>query len=406
MDQLPNRYSINTRSIAIFPDFRYCQHHRKQDNNSSNNLKNNQHNGRISSAARKKIQQYINYIDSTSEWKQYYSESDQMFFSFRVNFITLTLPSTQIHTDNFIKRNCLGQFITEMKTKHPEVRYFWRAEKQDNGNIHFHLLTNIYYHYEKIRNDWNRIINKYGYVDSYTNSFNGITFKSYFAKMRQRDNATPYTMRKRWEAGKAAGWISPNTTDVHAIKNVKDVASYVGKYCTKDTITELLKGYQQIKSKLTNGLKYKVTMKEIIEYRSKLNIIEGKQYGCDNYTKKYSKILIDQCPEVEQLLKEITTKHQYSIYKTDECTIIKADIHYILLKSKGIFPDQYREHTTLYLTAHLRGDRWFQSPFHLPPISTSDPQIQNIINEINNINLSDPYYKQYIEYDPQVPIPF
>ena len=60
---------------------------------------------------------------------------------YKLTFITLTLPSKQIHSDNEIKSKCLNQFLIELKKNHSVSRYIWKAEKQENNNIHFHIIA-------------------------------------------------------------------------------------------------------------------------------------------------------------------------------------------------------------------------------------------------------------------------
>lgn len=75
----------------------------------------------------------------------------------RIVFITLTLSSKQNHDDNWIKRNMLATFLQELKRKYNIVNYFWRAESQKNGNIHFHILTDSYIPKSACNYIWDRV---------------------------------------------------------------------------------------------------------------------------------------------------------------------------------------------------------------------------------------------------------
>ena len=85
----------------------------------------------------------------------------------RLIMITLTLPTDQLHDDKYIKRNLLGYFITQLERYQNMKNYFWRAEIQNNGRIHFHFITDIYIHYEKIKTYWNHTLALNGYLDEY-----------------------------------------------------------------------------------------------------------------------------------------------------------------------------------------------------------------------------------------------
>src|SRR5699024_11871910 len=47
----------------------------------------------------------------------------------------------------------------------------------------------------------------------------------------------PYTTLFR-SYGNKTNWSNPNCTDVHSVKNVKNLASYMAKYLTKDLCDE------------------------------------------------------------------------------------------------------------------------------------------------------------------------
>lgn len=81
-------------------------------------------------------------------------------------FMTLTLASEQIHSDNEIKRNCFQPFFTEIaKATKSTVNYVWRAESQHNGNIHFHILFDRYIDIKWARTTWNRLQDRLGYIE-------------------------------------------------------------------------------------------------------------------------------------------------------------------------------------------------------------------------------------------------
>ena len=131
--------------------------------------------------------------------------------TFKLNMVTLTLSSKQIHTDNEIKNKLLNQFLVELRYKHKCQFYLWRAESQGNGNIHFHIITDKYIPWNELRNGWNRIQNKLGYVDRFNEKYKGKT---------------------------------PNSTDIHSIWKVKNLSAYLAKYCTKEDKNRKIQGKQ------------------------------------------------------------------------------------------------------------------------------------------------------------------
>jgi len=127
----------------------------------------NSHKGVISKTAKQKVFRAIDYLLYNAKPKSAYNSFNGKLFKFSIAFITLTLSSKQIHSDNVIKNKLLNQFLIELYYKFKVSNYVWRAEKQANGSIHFHILINKFIPWSEIRNCWNRIQNKLGYVDRY-----------------------------------------------------------------------------------------------------------------------------------------------------------------------------------------------------------------------------------------------
>ena len=124
-----------------------------------------------------------------------------------VTLATLTLTEQQKHTDKEFNQ-ALRRFLdhlkksdsflinptTRMKTniKAPRVRqFFWRAEVQSNGNIHYHILFDAFVNKDVLKRVWNNQLVKMGYKPAY------------------------------------------NSTRIESLRNVKDVVAYVCKYLTK-----------------------------------------------------------------------------------------------------------------------------------------------------------------------------
>lgn len=86
-------------------------------------------------------------------------------------FMTLTLSAEQQHDDNWIKRKLLNSFLIKMKTDYKVRYYLWRAEKQQNGRIHFHVILDHYIDKKDIQIEWNKIQRKHGYTENYEKKF-------------------------------------------------------------------------------------------------------------------------------------------------------------------------------------------------------------------------------------------
>jgi len=67
-------------------------------------------------------------------------------------------------------------------------------------------LSYLYIPYDTIRDDWNRIQNKLGFIDQFAAKY---------------------------------GHTNPNSTDIHSVRGVRDLARYMVKYMSKDVPEDL-----------------------------------------------------------------------------------------------------------------------------------------------------------------------
>jgi hypothetical protein len=233
------------------------------------NLLKNSHKGNLSGKAKKRLADSVDWINELTISK--IMKVDNMTIRYRLNFITLTLPSKQWndkvnemaeklqkkdidngvqnnktimdYIDSIIKSKCLNQFLTEMRQEFGMKLYIWRAESQKNGNIHFHVITDIGVHYLTVRKMWNRIINKLGYVNEFRKEHESLSLKEYMEKYPKRRKVKGkeesefdfmVRMREIHNINCKHNWSNPNSTDIHSIRNIKDMRKYITKYLCKE----------------------------------------------------------------------------------------------------------------------------------------------------------------------------
>jgi hypothetical protein len=120
--------------------------------------------------------------------------------------ITLTLPTAQQHSDAEINRACLQPWLQMMRRDHGVEHYAWRAEAQENGNLHYHIILDRYIPKHLITLSWNQCIDVLGY---------------------------------RWRYFEATGSLTPPSTEVHRItEQVKDKKT--GELRTVDPVDYLI----------------------------------------------------------------------------------------------------------------------------------------------------------------------
>lgn len=124
-------------------------------------------NGYMSPATRRKVRKIVStWIRSIMLYRAEVKRKWDPGRAYPV-FVTVTLPSDQVHTDAEINRKCLQPFLVYLRRHHGIENYFWRAESQENGRVHFHVLTDRYIDKEDLQSAWNKCVNALGYVDRY-----------------------------------------------------------------------------------------------------------------------------------------------------------------------------------------------------------------------------------------------
>jgi hypothetical protein len=156
--------------------------------------------GVLTPYSKKKLKRSIGLMVASAKEKEAPNFKTGKTFKFKVNFITFTLPANQGDIPDKTIKRCLDNWVKRAKRKHNLNSYVWRAERQKNGSLHFHMITDCWIHYRKIRDDWNDCLYETGLI----------------SKFKEKH-----------------GHSSPNSTDVHAIWRIKNLTSYFVKYMSK-----------------------------------------------------------------------------------------------------------------------------------------------------------------------------
>lgn len=120
---------------------------------------------------------------------------------FRLTFLTLTLSGVALVDHREAYRLGLGPFLDWLRRRGCRS-YIWKAELQARGQIHYHVTTNQFIRYDEVRNEWNRLQGKAGWLDDF--------------RVRFRHS-------------------NPNSTDIHAVQKVQRLDLYLAKYIAKST---------------------------------------------------------------------------------------------------------------------------------------------------------------------------
>ena len=235
-------------------------------------------NGNVSKHAKRKMSKAIEYLVTTSYEKKVKEKVYGKTIIVKVAFITLTLPSAQTHTDSEIINRCLNSFLIEIRKFYNVNKYVWRAEKQQNGNIHFHILTDKFIPWNELRNRWNRIINKLGYVDRFQEKH---------------------------------GHRTPNSTDVHSTRKIKNLKSYLTKYLTKNENTTKENTNPEVE-----------TASKISKMETNYKSSTGRIWGCSHNLSKIQGFKSEIDSEISEELTKVVNQKEVRKYESTYFTVI------------------------------------------------------------------------------------
>jgi len=267
----------------------------------------------LSDQSAKNIRRSIQFLSYFSPRKTVRDESLSKLVAFRLSFFTLTLSSRQIHTDIELKHHLLNHFILAIKRQFKVEHYVWRMEKQLNGNTHFHFLSNKFIPHYELRQLWNRIQNKLGYVNRYRESMKayhseGFKFNKELAGHWSRDHQF-----LAWKAGVASDWNQPNSTDVIGLVNVKNIAAYISKYMSKE---KKAAAHHMFKWSTPIGESYKPESPSVsvgsLKFLRK-EVAKGRHWGCDAE--------LGCCKGAEEILDSDLKEEMERLRNSDQCFI-------------------------------------------------------------------------------------
>jgi hypothetical protein len=175
----------------------------------------------------------INWLFYLAKPKSVKTYSGREIYNFKTAFLTFTLPSQQRHPTAEITSELFNQLLTELRGRAGMKNYVWRLEFQKNRNVHYHLVTDTYLDYHFVLKIWNRICDKAGYIQPYTDKFKDLSLYEYQIETDPGGKTEFATIAKRYAKGKKNKWKQPNSVDVKNVSASKSIRYYITKYFSK-----------------------------------------------------------------------------------------------------------------------------------------------------------------------------
>lgn len=156
--------------------------------------------GKLTAGAAKRLRKAIELLCMSIKPVTILNPVTKRYHKHRLSFITLTISKHENITAQEAYSKCLAPLLRYLRTKHNMNTYVWKAEVQKRGQIHYHITTPAFLHWQQLRDTWNNLQRKAGYLEDYH---------------------------------KSKGHYNANSTDIHEVKHVKDLASYLMKEFAK-----------------------------------------------------------------------------------------------------------------------------------------------------------------------------
>lgn len=265
-------YQFRPRSIIVYNAYQGPRRTKTSityRNSNINEARKLAYSGNISKGSRKRMKKAIALLTESTPERIIYNPVIQKYHSHKLSFLTLTIADNfKNYTSKEAYQTCLRPLL-QWLTKYKGVRlYIWKAELQKRGQIHYHIVTPQFIEWNQIREKWNYLQWKAGYLEE---------FKA------------------------KHGHTNPNSTDIHSMRKVKNAAAYLTKYLTKDPV------------------KKNTEAKEEGDKEIKL---DGKIWDCSKILKECNYYCTEQNPKIEDNIQELVKAKKARIEHIDYCSIV------------------------------------------------------------------------------------
>lgn len=171
-------------------------------NNASKLAQRERYKGFVTPALKKRMQKAITILLQSTPVTYSTHPVSGRTVAHKLSFITLTTPKHQNSTSaKWCHKNLLEPTLRVLRQRYGMKSYIWKVELQQNGQIHYHVTTEIMINHTALRNIWNNLLRKHDMLSD-------------FKKQYGHDN--------------------PNSTDIHAVQKVNNLEAYLVKYITKE----------------------------------------------------------------------------------------------------------------------------------------------------------------------------
>lgn len=275
MNQFVQRYiQIRSGSAIIYEKYIGDRKNKSLEEAKKRLAEAEKYTGCVTEGASKRITKAITLLIDSSITQQILNPVTNRRFNFKLSFMTLTIPDTKKISIKESHALLLEPLLKWLRQTQGMKNYVWKMELQKRGVIHWHLTSDCFVVHSELRNKWNKLLSRAGMNED-------------FVKVQGHTNA--------------------NSTDIHSVKNIKNLGAYLIKYFTK---------------KEQNN-----------------NTMAGKIWDCSKNLKKARYYETELTEDIDIMIDERITKGELGVYVGERFQILKPKNFSIL----SLFPPEVRD---------------------------------------------------------------
>lgn len=238
--------------------------------------------GKMTSGSRKRMIKACELLCQISPARWIWNPVNNRLCHHRLSFITLTISSSQNITCRQAYDLVLVHFLQWLRRTIKVAAYVWKAELQQRGQIHFHIITPNFIHYKLINAKWNDLQRQAGLLDEYA---------------------------------KKKGHFRAPSTEIKEMRNARKGAAYIAKELAKDISGKLLQLRKHLNKLVKAGTIDQEQAEEIFsDNLQDVTGTEGKIWGCSDNLSEANYFTIDLTKQhFQQIAKFIQAGNKFLI---------------------------------------------------------------------------------------------
>jgi hypothetical protein len=289
--------------------------------------------GGLSQGSRKRLAKAVTIMTQAVEPRWITNPCTGKLQYHRFAFITLTVSCAENITAREAYDKLFNHFLDWMTRtaakKTPALKtYIWKAELQKRGQIHYHITTPGFLHWQEIRDKWNSLQRDAGLLEDYA---------------------------------KKNGHYNPNSTDIHDTRKVAAADRYMIKELCKTISAVQVEAIAEVNKLVAAGeLSPALAEEKVEEIKAQKITTIGKIWGCSEDLAGVSYFTID-----------VTRAHDRMIDEWIERGLARkiTDDYFAIVYCEGVDPpDLLNKFEKLAFKDHLKNtmSRSSQQPGEVP----------------------------------------